>query len=89
MPIKRKGQPPREALIERRFVYPEDRVRGIMKGFPHGWRQFPDGDWIVLEGPIVEMMNHLDQSPDVYSIEPVFRCTPAVGTYLRFRLHPA
>lgn len=88
MSTKRNGTPLREVVVERRFMYPEDRVRKIMEGFPHHWRWFLAGDWIVLEGPLVEMTHHLEQHSDVHSIEPVFRSTPAVGTYLRFLLRP-
>ena len=68
----------------------EDRVKAIMTSFAKPWRWFCTGPWIVLEPPqgliAAETLHHIQQRPDVYAVEAVFRATPSPGVYLRFRL---
>jgi len=71
----------------------EGRVQSIIAAFAQPWRWFRDGDWIVLEPPhnhvAAETIHHVSQCADVHNVhtvEAVFRSTPHLGVYLRFRL---
>lgn len=68
----------------------EDRVCAIMAPFSQPWRWFCDDSWIVLEPPLrfiaAETMQYVHQHADVHTVEAIFRATPSLGVYLRFRL---